>query len=138
MPGSRETIVVSGEVLRAVVERARSRPDAEIVGFLSGPQRGVATRDVPLTNAFDGTSTFLVDPHTQFLAERRIATLGEEIVAIYHSHPAGDATFSDLDLHFALAWSCAHIVIGMQPTLEARAYMVKPDAKVVEVSLTAS
>jgi proteasome lid subunit RPN8/RPN11 len=134
MPGSREALIVSGAVLHAIVERARSRPDAEIVGFLSGPQRGVATRDVPLTNVFDGT-TFLVDPRGQFLAERRIAALGEQIVAIYHSHPCGDATFSELDVHFASAWNCAHIVIGLRPTLEARAYVVIPGPRAVEVSL---
>jgi proteasome lid subunit RPN8/RPN11 len=134
MSGSRDAVVVSGPVLHAIVERARSRPDAEIVGFLSGPQRGVATRDVPLTNVLDGT-TFLVDPRGQFLAERRIAALGEQIVAIYHSHPCGDATFSALDVQFASAWHCAHIVIGLQPTPEVRAYVVTHRARAVEIPL---
>jgi proteasome lid subunit RPN8/RPN11 len=135
MSDSGEAIVVSGDVLRAIVDRALCRPDSEIVGFLSGIERNEATRDVPLTNILSGT-TFLVDPKAQFLAERRIAALGEQIVAIYHSHPCGDATFSELDVHFASAWSCAHIVIGLQPTPETRGYLVGPEGKVVEVPLT--
>jgi proteasome lid subunit RPN8/RPN11 len=137
MPASPEGIVVPAALLRGVVARARAAGATEIVGLLSGPGPGVATRDVPLANVSGDRSTFVVDPFTQFLAEREIAARGEEIVAIYHSHPCGDAAFSHLDAHFARAWACAHLVIGLEPALETRAFRVEA-AAIVELPIRVS
>jgi proteasome lid subunit RPN8/RPN11 len=55
---------------------------------------------VPLVN-LSGPEMFFADPWMQYKAEKLIYSLQLDLVAIYHSHPAGTATLSQFDLMFA-------------------------------------
>lgn len=126
---------VAQSLLAGLCQRAQAEAPAEIVGILGGHSDGRVSRDLPLPNASSDPSTFFADPYAQFFAERELTRLGEEVVALYHSHPSGDASFSALDRQFAAAWRCAHVVIGLQPRLEVRAYQLTASGVFVEVRL---
>jgi proteasome lid subunit RPN8/RPN11 len=128
-------LAISRSVLDAVVTRAHRNPNCEIVGVLAGRIGGVAHYDVPLPNINPGPDSFLADPYEQFLAERRIEQSGDGILGVYHSHPLGDASYSVVDAHYAASWDCAHLVIGLAPTVECRAYAVLARDSVIEIPI---
>lgn len=101
-------------VVHAMVIHADREGSREAVGLLGGEHQGwhvVARRAVALRN-LGGTRFFLVDPYSQFLGMRSLQQEGYEIVGIYHSHPGGAATLSQVDRVFAAPWDCAHLVIA--------------------------
>ena len=118
-----------------IITRARQETPLEIVGILGGRTTGCAERDIPLKNVSADPSSFLVDPFEQFLVERSLKSRGEQIVAIYHSHPAGDAAFTDLDRVFAAAWACVHVVVGLIPVVQVKAYSFAQQHRVLEVPI---
>lgn len=127
--------VISRGALQSVLTRARETREREIVGFFAGDTSGVATEDVELPNLAHSASCFAVDPYAQFLAERRIADRGQSILALYHSHPLGDASFSMIDEVFASGWDCVHVVVGLMPSLDIRAYRIVARRGVVRVPI---
>lgn len=85
------------EVLTHALE---ALPD-ECVGLLLG-KRNCATRRVPLPNvARDPTRHFEADPDALLRALMQAEERGEDLVAIYHSHPHGPSTPSNTDLEQA-------------------------------------
>lgn len=132
----RTELSIDRRLLGHVMARAAAQGDEEIVGVLSG-SRDVATRDTPLLNVLRRPDAFLADPYAQFLAERGIASRGENIIALYHSHPMGDASFSAADAQLATPWRCAHLVLGLRPEMNVRAYRVDERGRVREIDVRA-
>jgi len=132
-----EVIRLTSDLYRAMVDHAYAVLPAEAVGLLGGPVPGYATLRIPLPNRA-GQKTFLADPFEQFKAERRLAELGLQLIAIYHSHPSGGAQLSPLDLVFARKRACLHIVIALDrvalPGEEMRAYQLMEN-RAVEVEM---
>ena len=84
---------------------------------------GEATRVLPVRNVADRPEvTYMMDPMDQHRAWTAIEDAGEDLVAIYHSHPPVGAYFSETDLKLAyledgetLAWpGVVYIVVGLQ------------------------
>jgi proteasome lid subunit RPN8/RPN11 len=126
-------LAIAEDVLEGIIARAKHNRHSEIVGMLAGALGGVAVKDFELPNVLDGPADFLADPYAQFLAERAIALEGSTVLALYHSHPLGDATFSDIDARFAAGWDCPHLVVGLSPAVEYKAYAVHSSGRVVQV-----
>ncbi len=55
-------------------------------------------RFIPLPNAAASPTRFILDPHEQLAAERAIDAVGEIVIGIVHSHPAGDNSPSAVDV----------------------------------------
>lgn len=108
--GEAPGIWLPATLAQQILEHTRATAPNEAVGLIGGHSDGHAVVVIPLPN-LAGERAFLADPHAQFLAERRIAGAGLEIIAIYHSHPGGGLGFSAADRSFASPWACTHIVI---------------------------
>ncbi len=111
---------------------------AEAVGFLAGKDRKVELV-IPLAN-IASAGAFLADPFSQYLAEREIESRGLQVLGIYHSHPGGCTCLSKQDIEFGKAWSCAHLVLSIDPSVghiqELQAYnIIRGEAHDVELSL---
>ena len=83
---------------------------------------GEATRVIPVPNAAEHPQrTYEMDPEAQHRAWVDIEDAGEDLVAIYHSHPPVGAYFSETDMALAymgdqLAWpGTLYIVVGLNP-----------------------
>ena len=122
-----EIIRLTSAVHGVIIHHARTMLPAEAVGMLGGDLLGRATLSIPLPNRA-GQKAFLADPFAQFQAERQLAHLGLQVIAVYHSHPGGGAQLSELDLIFARRRACIQLVIALgRPHLlgeELRAYRV--------------
>ena len=95
------------------MEHARAALPDEAVGLLAGA-KGKITAVIPLPNIAP-TGQFHADPHAQYQAERQLQRDGTQLLAIYHSHPAGGTQLSPLDIKFATARRCLHMVIALDP-----------------------
>jgi proteasome lid subunit RPN8/RPN11 len=74
-------------LVRRIVRQARQAPDEEICGLLAGNKTGF-TRCYPVPNvAPDKRRRFEMDPKGLIDALRTMREAGEELAAIYHSHP---------------------------------------------------
>ena len=112
------TTELPAELWHQLVAHARAALPHEAVGLLAGA-KGRISAAIPLPNVAP-RGRFLADPHAQYLAERRIRRAGMEVLAIYHSHPAGGTSLSPLDVEFAKEHACLHIVIALDPALPGR------------------
>jgi len=101
---------------------------------------GEAARVLPVPNVADRPEvTYVMDPEAQHRAWVDIEDAGEELVAIYHSHPPVGAYFSETDMELAymgdtLAWpGTLYIVVGLRP-FGVRAFEIA-DRTATEVEL---
>jgi proteasome lid subunit RPN8/RPN11 len=83
---------------------------------------GQATRVIPIPNAAARPErTYEMDPQAQHRAWMEIEDAGEDLAAIYHSHPPVGAYFSETDMQQAYlgdapAWpGTLYIVVGLNP-----------------------
>jgi proteasome lid subunit RPN8/RPN11 len=120
--------------------------DNEVCGMVAG-RDGVATRVLPVRNAHAFPArNYMMDPNDQHRVFTDIEDAGEDLLAIYHSHPPVGAYFSETDLNDAfvrnpdtgeewLAWpGVLYIVVGLRPRGE-KVFSVAPDRTVTEVPL---
>lgn len=99
----------------------------EAVGILGG-NGGHAYRRIPLPNVL-GEKRFLAEPYAQFQALRQLSAEGMELLAVYHSHPAGGVQLSPDDLAFASRLPYLQLVIALgrpdTPAVEIAAYAIE-------------
>jgi [CysO sulfur-carrier protein]-S-L-cysteine hydrolase len=109
-------LILSGHLQEQILWHARKSQPNEAVGLLGGTPDGVVTVALPLPNIAVESKRFVADPFEQFCALRHLESEGLQLLAIYHSHPAGGAHPSEEDLEYAKRWTCAHLIIafGMQ------------------------
>ena len=129
-------IVATADVVEAVVRHAVASQPAEGCGFLIGRADSV-DRFVPAPNVLGSETAFEVEPQFLFDLFRQLRSSGEEIVAIYHSHPRGPAVPSRRDVAEANYPDAAHVIVslsGSEP--EVRAYRIAGH-EVLEIELHA-
>ena len=92
---------------------ARASAPEECCGLLGGSGRAAASV-YPLRNtAPDPLVAYEAAPEELFAAQRRMRERGEELVAIYHSHPrARDPVPSPADVQLAFYPSAVYFIIG--------------------------
>jgi proteasome lid subunit RPN8/RPN11 len=79
------------------VAHAREASPNEACGLLAG-HPGAATRLIRCANVHETPTTrYRIDPHEQLRAFREMDDRNEELVAIYHSHPASQPYPSPTD-----------------------------------------
>jgi len=123
-------LLIDGGVLEAVFEACRRAAPAEACGLLGG-RDGVARTHYPVANiAPCPAECFEMDPQGQLEAFQAMRERGEELIAIYHSHPSTGAAPSQADLRSAHYPEAYYLIVGLsrgRPHL--RAYRIHPRAK---------
>ena len=135
MNGAR--IVVSPGILVEVVQHARGCFPEEACGFLVGREDRIE-RFVPAENALESKTAYSVEPLFLFELFQELRASGESLVAIYHSHPTGEATPSQRDVAEAYYPDSAHVIVSLRDEKhpEVRAFRVIDD-DVTEIELHA-
>ncbi len=96
-----KTIELPGSILSEITLQARNEAPRECCGILGGAGSIAKTR-YPLNNeAAHPEKEYFASPQDLFRAMRAMRAAGEEMVAIYHSHPNGSAIPSQTDLELA-------------------------------------
>jgi proteasome lid subunit RPN8/RPN11 len=86
-----------------------AQPDVEVCGLLAG-REGASTRVFAITNDLHSATRYAMNLSEQVDAFIEIETSGEELLAIYHSHPHGPARPSATDLAEAHYPGVAHLI----------------------------
>lgn len=109
----------------------------ESVALIFGTVQGTAvkaSRIEKVQNADESRTTFAIDPETQYQLLIEAERCGEELVAIFHSHPApprpSARDMKNMELN-PVVWLIASRLTG---TWESRAYLLQ-EKEVVEIAL---
>lgn len=85
-------------IVNQLLQLAQKSPDEEICGLISRDSGGI-WKCYPVPNqATDKKHFFMLDPKIQIDAMRAMREHGEELAAIYHSHPDSPAFPSPADV----------------------------------------
>ncbi|MCS6816363.1 MAG: M67 family metallopeptidase [Blastocatellia bacterium] len=123
-------------VVAQMEDEARRAAPRECCGFLAG-RRGIGEIIYPLRNvAARPTVEYFADVRDVLEAFRTMRARGEELLGIYHSHPASAAYPSATDIERAYYPEAVYFIISLQPVLDLRAYRIisgKVEAVTIEV-----
>jgi len=127
------------KLINQILEQSQQSPVNEVCGLISSHHHHPANC-YPITNiARDPTHHFLMDPRLQIDALRTMREHGEELYAIYHTHPKTPASPSTEDLRLASYPEALHIIISMSTagTLQLRGFrLIGKTTASVDISVT--
>jgi proteasome lid subunit RPN8/RPN11 len=109
------TIQLRREHLEAMIEHAREAAPAECCGLIGGISGMHAATLYRLRNVTANPELgYEAAPEDLFAAQRQMREHGEELLAIYHSHPrAADPSPSETDVRQAYYPSATYLIIGL-------------------------
>jgi len=113
--------------LADIVAHARETNPSECCGLISGTSDEKALIVYKMQNvARDALVSYEVAPEELFAAQREMRQRGEQLVAIYHSHPrAHEPEPSETDVRLAYYPSATYLIIGLGgPEPVMRAYRI--------------
>lgn len=108
-----EKFFIPNGLYRKLFEEAGACPELEICGLIGG--RGeIGTSLYPVANVSPIPATaFYMDPREQISAMNVMRRCGEELVGIYHSHPATGARPSSADRQQAAYPGVAYLIVSV-------------------------
>jgi len=110
---SEDAIRIPQAILDDMIAHAREGKPEEVCGVLAG-RGNLVIRSYRATNAAERPIvTYNIAPKDQYLIVRDIDEHGEELVAIYHSHPASPAYPSATDQRLAFYPEAVYIILSL-------------------------
>lgn len=138
MPHPFTHLTLPRPLVNFLLAQAQLSPEAEICGLIGGTA-GRAQHCYPVNNsATRPEQRYVMDPKGQIDALRQMRNCGEDLIAIYHSHPHTAATPSLIDLQEAQYpdTPCLIISLNTQGVLEMAAFHLdKEIASPIQISL---
>ena len=105
----------------------------EACGLLAG-RRNQVEEIILVRNQAQSPVRFVMDPYEQLHAFQQIEANGQELLGIFHSHPAGPETASPADIAEA-AYEVVHVIWSRTPVAwRARGFWIE-NSRVAEVAL---
>ena len=116
-----KTIELPRSILDQITVQARKEAPRECCGILGGAGNTAKTQ-YPLKNeAAHPDKEYFASPQELFRTMRSMRDAGEEMVAIYHSHPNGSAQPSQADLDLAF-YRTTYLIVAVSDTIDVRAF----------------
>ena len=117
-------LALSQTQIDEIVGHARKAAPHECCGLIGGTTDDVAQTIYPTRNiAADPLTSYEAAPEDLFAAQRAMRERGEELLAIYHSHPrSSDPQPSATDVRLAYYPSAVYLIVGLgdpEPCLRA-------------------
>jgi proteasome lid subunit RPN8/RPN11 len=117
-------IQLQQQQIQQIVSQARESDPDECCGLIGGNGLGAGQTIYPLRNiATDKTVSYEAAPEELFSAQRRMRERGEQLIAIYHSHPrSSEPQPSDTDVRLAYYPAATYLIVGLggsEPTIRA-------------------
>jgi len=117
-------IKLTERLFSEIIAHAREVAPNECCGLIGGTQDGEARNVYRTRNiALNPLVTYAAAPEDLFAAQRQMRECGEELIAIYHSHPrAKDPELSATDVRLAYYPSAVYLIVGLgndEPCLRA-------------------
>ena len=114
-------------IVNQLLHLAQKSPDEEICGLISRDRSGFR-KCYPVANAAgDRKHLFALDPHGQIAAMRSMRERGEELAAIYHSHPDAPPlpSMADVEQHEYPDVLYLIVSLGTKGVLELRGFHIR-------------
>ncbi|MBP6016393.1 MAG: M67 family metallopeptidase [Candidatus Promineofilum sp.] len=128
-------LVLSDTLIDEMINHAAAHAPEEACGLVGG-RGGRAIRLYPVENVLHSPVAYEMAPQEQVRAMLDMEGAGEELLAIYHSHPHGPAWPSPTDRRQAYYPDTAYIIISLadpeRPSL--RAFMLQ-DGQTAEMTV---
>ena len=121
-----EEIQIPRKITNQLLHLAQISPDYEVCGLI-GSKNGLPTHCYPIKNTADHPQQrFLLDAGQQISAMAKMRELGEDLFAIYHSHPTAPALPSTHDLELAAYPEALYLIISLNTKgiLEMRGFKI--------------
>ncbi len=131
------SIVLSRKLVNQILHHAQQFPDQEVCGLIGG-RNGSPEHCYPVRNVADQPECrFLLDPSEQIQAMREMRERGEDLFAIFHSHPATGAEPSAADLLQVEYPDALYLIIslGTKGVLEMRGFRFQGNRSYTEIPL---
>lgn len=120
-------IQISRKLTNELLHTAQISPNQEVCGLVSSINNQ-PVRYYPISNvAGDPSRQFLLDAQQQIAALKAMREKGEELFAIYHSHPTSPAVPSATDLELAAYEDALYLIISLNTkgVLEMRGFKIQ-------------
>lgn len=120
-------IHIERTVINQILGQALRTPEQEICGLI-GARDGTPRTVYPVANvATERDHLFAMDPQQQIDAMRRMREGGEELFAVYHSHPHAPAVPSATDLEQAAYPDALYLIVSLDTkgVLDMRGYHLR-------------
>ncbi len=130
------TIAIPRPIVNQLLHLAQKSPDEEVCGLISRDAQGLKTC-YPVANvAGDKKRFFELDPKSQIDAMRAMREHGEELAAIYHSHPDAPPlpSLTDIQQHEYPGVLYLIISLNTKGVLEMRGFQIH-DREIWEVAI---
>ncbi len=133
------TIQIPRSIFDEIIAQAHNEQPRECCGLLGG-RDSQATGRYPLQNKSPEPETrYFAAPEDLFDAMKRMRSVSEELIGIYHSHPNGDAYPSKTDIELAFYPRAIYLIIALEPQAEVRAFRINGREVVeIEIDVTAT
>ena len=106
-------LVLAPGVLEAIVRHVEACAPNEGCGLIVGKNR-VGERLSPMTNVLASSVAYEMDPAELIRTLRHARESGDELIAIYHSHPQGPPALSKTDIERAYYPQAAQIIVSLE------------------------
>ncbi len=127
---SDQTTLLPRPLVNQLLTQAQHSPEIEVCGLISS-RNGQPAKVYPVENiAPEPGRLFRMEPEGLIDAMRQIREQGEQLFAIYHSHPHSPAIPSTTDLQQAEYPDALYLIISLDTkgVLEMRGYRLRNDA----------
>jgi len=94
-----------------MISHSRSEMPNECCGLLLGRDR--IERAVPMRSDPPAPDAYYMDPEQQIAVFTGMEASGEQLLGIYHSHPAGPLEPSGMDLQLAFHPDALYVIISL-------------------------
>jgi proteasome lid subunit RPN8/RPN11 len=114
------------KITNQLLHLAQISPDHEVCGLI-GSKNGLPSSCYPVKNTAElADLRFQLDASQQISAMTTMREQGEQLFAIYHSHPTAPATPSSTDLELAAYPEALHLIISLNTKgiLEMRGFKI--------------
>lgn len=132
-----EHVCIPRTIVNQILHQAQHDPETEVCGLISGDTRGLK-HCYPVANiAGDTHRLFEMDPKGLIDAVRAMRDNGEELKAIYHSHPEAPAQPSIEDVRQSEYPEVLYLIVslGTKGVLDLRGFRIR-DHRIEDVEIS--
>ncbi len=118
--------VISRQLINQILQHTQASPDVEVCGLLGGSEKRLLSY-YPVANVDSSPGNrFQVSDESQIGVRQLMRSKGEELIAIYHSHPHSPAALSSLDVIYHQHPGLLYIVgsLATKGVLELKAFIM--------------
>lgn len=113
---------IKREIYEKMLSHCKESLPFEACGILAGSE--IVTEIYEIKNIDPSSFSYFMDPIEQLRAMKDIRKKNIEMVAIYHSHPFGNAYPSEKDINLAF-YDVIYVIVSLNPEIKVKSFKIK-------------